>query len=131
MSLLAMHLVLFIFLIPRNYCSKVINEACFFLKFIFVIAVVIALMFVNNKYMKAYVDFSIVVSFFFLLYQAFSLIDFSYKVNERLVREYHRGSNCFGFLLISFSLILLSANIWLLVQHFLNFWIAGKSYIYC
>jgi thiol:disulfide interchange protein len=49
-------------------------------------------------------------------------------MNEKLVREYHRGNKCAGFGLISISLILLGCNIWLLVEHFKTFWIADCVY---
>lgn len=129
-SLFALHLIMFIFLIPRNYCAKVVNEACFLLKFFFVIGVLFALMFVDNKYMIAYVNFSIIISVFFLIYQSVALIDFAYRMNEKLVREYHNGNRCAGVALIFFSVVLLSLNIWLLVEHFQTFWLSGKQFLH-
>jgi hypothetical protein len=126
-ALLALHALVLIFLIPRVYCSKVVNEACFGLKLLMVLALVIALMFVDNKYLKVYVQISVIASFFFLVYQAVALIDFSYILNEKMVREYHRGNKCFGVLLILLSLILLGLNLWLMVDQFLTFWLPGKS----
>jgi len=87
---------------------------------------IIAFMFIDNKYLKVFVQISVIVSFFFLLYQAVALIDFSYIMNEKLVREYHRGNNCYGVLLIVFSLLLLGMNIWLMVDQFKTFWLSGK-----
>lgn len=117
---------MFIALLPRNYCAKVINEACFIVKFFYVIGVSIALIFVPNVYLKNYVHASMVLSIVFLLYQAVALIDFSYKANENLVREYHRGNKCYGVLLIVFSIVLLGLNVLLLVEHFMSFWLDGK-----
>ena len=126
-ALLSLHVLMFIALLPRNYCAKVINEACFVVKFLFVIGVSIALIFVENKYLKNYVHAAMILSIVFLLYQAVALIDFAYKANERMVREYHRGNNCYGVLLIFFSLSLLALNVLLLVEHFMSFWIDGSS----
>lgn len=125
-ALFALHLLVLILILPRVYCSKVVNEACFLLKLLLVLAAIIALMFIDNQYLKVYVQISVIVSFFFLIYQAVALIDFSYIMNEKLVREYHRGKKCFGALLIIISLVLLALNLWLLVDQFKTFWLSGE-----
>lgn len=126
LALVLLHSLILIFLLPRTYCSKVVNEACFLLKLLMVLAGIIAFMFVDNQYMKVYVQISVFVSFFFLIYQAVALIDFSYIMNEKMVREYHRGSKCFGALLIIISLALLVLNIILMVNQFKTFWLSGN-----
>jgi hypothetical protein len=126
LALVLLHSLILILILPRTYCSKVVNEACFLLKLLMVLGGIIAFMFIDNQYLKVFVQISVIVSFFFLLYQAVALIDFSYIMNEKLVREYHRGSNCYGGLLIVFSLLLLGINIWLMVDQFKTFWLSGK-----
>lgn len=126
-ALFALHLLILILILPRGYCSKVVNEACFLLKLLLVPAVAIALMFVENKYLNFYVQASVIASFFFLVYQAVALIDFSYIMNEVLVREFHRGKRFYGGLLIFLSLALLALNIWLLVYQFQTFWLSGRT----
>lgn len=130
LALFCLHCLILILILPRTYCSKVVNEACFLLKLLLVLGFTIAMMFVDNKYLKAYVEISVYVSFFFLVYQAVAIIDFSYIVNEKMVREYSRGNRCYGALLIIVSLVLLSLNIWLMVDQFLTFWISGILYLF-
>lgn len=126
LALFGLHVLVLLLILPRTYCSKVVNEACFLLKLLLVLAAVIALMFLDNKYLSVYVQISVIASLFFLIYQAVALIDFSYIMNEKLVREYHRGKKCYGALLIILSLLLLALNMWLLVDQFKTFWLSGE-----
>lgn len=126
LALFCLHFLILVLILPRTYCSKVVNDACFLLKLLLVLGLVIALMFVDNKYLRAYVQVSVYLSFFFLVYQAVAIIDFSYIMNEKMVREYQRGNRCYGALLIIISLLLLAVNVLLMVDQFVTFWISGK-----
>ena len=65
-------------MLPRNYCSKAMNEGLWALKIIIVIGLFILLHFISNDFFEGYKDFSKYFSVLFLILQSIIFIDLFY-----------------------------------------------------
>ena len=128
LALLIFHVVILIMLFTRDRFAKFVNEECFPIKFIAVLATVFVLMFVSNDKLIYFLTISKYLSVVFLLYQSIILIDFGYVWNEVWVEKYESGTTFYGVLLVIFSVGLFVANIFINALNIREFWIAGCSF---
>jgi len=120
-TLASLHLLLMLFCLIGGKCAKSVNENGFTLKFIFVVGLFIGLHFVNNDFFYSYFQVSKYISILFLLFQVLMLIDLFYLWAEQWVANYNRDQECYKYLLLSFTVILIALYIYLgviIFQHF-------------
>lgn len=112
----------------RNKFSMVVNEGLFCVKYIMVLGIFIAFLFVHNNVFTDYSDASKYISIFFMIIQVSSifiqsiiLIDLFYLAGIKLVARYDKGQTCCAATLIIFSLIFEAAAIGMNVLGYINF----------
>ena len=98
------------------------------IKILFVFVLTFLMLFIHNDYLYYYVKVSSFLSLIFLIYQSIILIDFGYSWNELWVEKYENGTTFYGILLIVFSLLLITADIFLLKININEFWIDGCTF---
>lgn len=69
LSLLCMFFILMLLMVCRNKCAMIINEGLFFIKYVFVVCIFIAFLWVPNSMFIDYADASKYISIFFMVLQ--------------------------------------------------------------
>lgn len=128
LALLIFHLIIALLLFTRDNFARFLNEECFVVKILTIVAIVILLMFVKNSYLVFFVKTSQYLSVLFLIYQSIMLIDFGYSWNELWVDKFEQGTTFYGVLLVFFSLLLLAANVGIVFLNAREFWISGCAF---
>lgn len=128
LSLVILHFLIFLCILPKNRFSVFVNERFFFFKFIMIMVLTFGFLFVDNYYLVFVVKSSTYLSLVFLIIQSVSLIDFGYKWAENWNRKYEEGSKLFLFLTIFMTLLLFALTILVTIFNFQNFWISECLY---
>jgi len=108
----------------RNKFSKALNEGAWALKFIGIIGIFYALLYVSNDFFVTYSNVAKIVSGFFLIFQIIMIIDLCYIWGEKWVEiydgdeEYEGGSPCWAVVMIVTSLGLYACAGWVLYSCF-------------
>ena len=114
------HAVVFLVILARNTSVAIFHDGCWGTKFLLVLAFFIGTMWIPNDFFRGYMDFSRIVSIFFLLCQALLMLVVSYKINETLVGNYEREQNnsCSATILIGLTVVItLGDVVWLVYQY--------------
>ena len=116
-TLTCFHLLIMIFSLFGQGCSKAINTGCWMLKFFFILGVYFAFLFISNKVFNVYAEISRYISILFVLYEVMVTISLAHVINIKLVENIEisesKGENGTGykFLLILLSLIFLGIGL--------------------
>ncbi len=118
LSLAIMHFLIFFICSMRNSMARAVNEGAWVCKFVFLVGVFIALLWVDNKFFVSYANVAKVVSGFFLVFQIIMIIDLSYIWAEKWIAIYEEGNSCWAIVMIIASIILYVGTGDLLVKSF-------------
>lgn len=95
------HIVYMFFgICPTQDGIRTCHDGCWILKFALVLVSLFLTLFIPNVFFEGYGYFAQVISTIYLLYQVVALVSFAYLANDRLVKKYEEGSNCWGILII-------------------------------
>ena len=101
------HILILILLIPRGHCSSVVHDGFFTFKFVLIFGGYIGSFWISNDFFSGWAEFCRVGSIFYLMIQAYFLLNFAYLWNEKLVLAMTTDQSCYAsFLLCGFSIIL-------------------------
>ena len=128
LSILILHIIIFICLLPKNNFSLFINERFFFFKFFLIFVFTFGFLFIDNYYLFFVVKISTYLSLIFLIIQSVSLIDFGYKWAENWKIKYDKGNKIFLFLTILCIIFLFAFTTVITFFNFYNFWISECFY---
>ena len=109
------HLFILLCLCPRGHCSSVIHDGFFTGKFILILGGYIGTFWIHNDFFAGWAEFCRVGSIFYLIFQAYFLLNFAYIWNDKLVAAMVSTEACYAkFLLCGFSIILaVICSVWL------------------
>lgn len=126
LGLFFFHFLLFVLILPKNYVAKVINESCFFVKFVLICGFILGFLYLEPNLLKMVVTIANYTSIVFSVFLIISLIDVAYLVNEFLVIRFHNGNKFIGIMLVFSSLLLCVLNSFMMFHHIQNFWTSSK-----
>jgi len=117
-SLLMLHAFIFVCSLCQNKLSVIIHEACWVVKTVFLVAMLIGTFFMDHEVFNGYEDFARIFSVIFLLVQGILLIDFGYSWNDSWLQKYadSEESSCMACLFFGTTVVLL-AGIGLIVAY--------------
>lgn len=119
------HLMILIIISPRAQCSSAFHDGCWFLKFLLVIGLYIAVFWIPNDFYKGWNNFARIASGLYLILQVFMLIISAYTINDSLVDTYDSGqkfkSGLAGVGLVVLTTIITSGALALLIFCFIKF----------
>lgn len=107
--------------LTRDGFAKAVNEQCFGIKALIILAGYIGCVFIPKGFFSVYGYITDGASCLFLIVQSITLIDFSYLWAEDWAMRYDKGNKCYGVLLIVFAVILYSGCAFILVEMFINY----------
>jgi len=126
LTLVAVHLFIVIFSLCSGKCAQVLNNDCWSLKILLVIAIYFAFFFVGNSFFSVYASIARYVSLFFILYQVLVTISFAHIINLSIVdsldeAESQGRSGCkYQFFLLFLSAIFGGLSIFWIVYAVIN-----------
>jgi len=121
-TLCCFHIFVFLVCLARNEMAAGFHDGCWGVKFLFVFGLFTGSMWINNNFMKGYMDMTRVVSTFFLMYQALLMLIVSYGINDRLVLNVKNDKGkCSAIILILVMLGVTVINVWWIVAQYQNF----------
>lgn len=103
--LLCLFFLMLLFMLPRARLSMIINEGCFFVKYMFVLGLFIGTLWISNEVFNTYSKAAQVISIFYMVIQSIIIIDLFYLAGIRMVRRYDEGQTRFAGYLIALSIL--------------------------
>ena len=91
LSLLILFALMFLFMLMKGRISMVINEGCFFIKYLLVVGLMIGFLWVQDSVFENYSEVCKYFSIFYMFLQSIILIDLFYLAGIKLVKKYDAG----------------------------------------
>lgn len=80
-----------LFMLCKSRLSMVVNESLFTIKYVFLIALFIASLFINKNFFEVYSSVAKYLSIIYMLLQSIILIDLAYIAGTYLAKRYSDG----------------------------------------
>jgi hypothetical protein len=122
-ALAIFHIIMLIIVSLRTGWAAAFHDGCWGIKFLIVAGIFVGSLWIpNDPVIDGYMEFTRVVSVFFLMYQALLILVLAYSLNDLLINnvEMEGGSacSCSGIILITIFVSITSGNIiWLVFQY--------------
>lgn len=91
LSLLILFVLMLLFMLIRGRISMIINEGCFFIKYVIVVGLMIGFLWVQDNVFDSYSEVCKYFSIFYMFLQSIILIDLFYLAGIKLVKRYDAG----------------------------------------
>ena len=122
-ALAIFHVIMLVIVSLRTGFAAAFHDGCWGFKFLIVLGVWFASLWIpNDPVMHSYMEFSRIVSVFFLMYQALLILVLAYSLNDLLVsnveKEGGSACSCSGIILITIFVLVTAGNVtWLVFQY--------------
>ena len=120
-SLLILFLIMLLIIQCHNRISMVINEGLFTVKYLFLIVLYIVMLFLGSSIFPIYEIVAKYASVLYMILQSIILIDLFYIFGKKLAKQYSQGSQAYGGLLITLTIIFQALSIFLNVLGYIRY----------
>lgn len=124
-SLFFLHLAVLCVCLLKNKLSEIINESCWFIKFLLFMIILYSSLYVPNTFFQMYAEVAKIIGIAFILFQIIMMIDLFYLWGEKWVENYNNSGTFWSFAIIVTTIALYLSSFFLNIQSF--DWFDSKS----